>query len=379
MNNILKKLRCAKSIEINQKVYEKKRRGEKTITLSLGEAYFDIPDFGFSEIDHYIGYHYSDSQGLPLLRKALSDNYLNEHGLLVPEKNIVISAGSKILTYLTMLLTLNKDDEVILHEPAWLSYQDQATLCNANTKYIPFNIDIADFHNYLSDQTKLIVINNPNNPAGWIYNALHLKNLIHIAHSKGIFVLVDEAYSDFVKQNSEFNSATSLVNLYENLIVVNSISKNFGMSGWRIGYAVMNECHIKNMITLNQHTITCAPTVLQIYLAKNLNEIQSACNQQINELLIKRDNVKSLLDKYEFIYLNGGATFYFFVDLGEFLKETDSFAEYILEHYGIAIVPGSAYGETTKQFIRLSFGTEDLDDIESALITIRQCLLNDFS
>lgn len=113
----LSQLREAKSIAINQEVYEKKRNGEKVITLSLGEAFFDIPDFGFETIDFERGYHYSDSIGWPELRENLV-SYMQEVDK-VPDltiDNIIISAGSKILTYASMLAVLNDGDEVLLHE-----------------------------------------------------------------------------------------------------------------------------------------------------------------------------------------------------------------------------------------------------------------------
>nr|BCN22273.1 aspartate aminotransferase [Vibrio mimicus] len=371
MNENIKKLRAAKSIQINQQVYEKKRNGEKVITLSLGEAYFDIPNFGFEKIDHTRGYHYCDTQGLPELRIAISNYYKDHHSTDISESNIIISAGSKILTYLTMALTLNNGDEVILHEPAWLSYQDQATLCGAVTKYIPYNIGLDDFDSFLTSKTKLIVINNPNNPSGFIYEYEKLEKLVKLAQSKGIFLLIDEAYSDFVNKDSKFQSLVKLVNEYSNLIVVNSISKNFGMSGWRVGYAIVNDALVNNFITLNQHTLTCAPTPLQIYLSKYLEAIYNVCEIQIAKLIEKRNVVMMIMDRYGIKYLEGSATFYFFIDLQDHMDDAEEFCELLLSTHGIAVVPGSAYGNTTKPFIRLSIGTESIDNIDYAIKTIR--------
>lgn len=369
----LSQLREAKSIVINQEVYEKKRRGERVITLSLGEAFFDIPDFGFDTIDFDRGYHYSDTIGWPELRENLV-SYMHDvdhvSGLTVD--NIIISAGSKVLTYASMLAVLNDGDEVLLHEPAWLSYEDQATLCSAKTTYIPYTATINDFEDYFTENSKLIVINNPNNPAGWVYNEQGLRQLIKAAEKRGIYVLVDEAYSNFVRSNSDFISACNWVNEFDNLIVVNSMSKNFGMSGWRVGYLVANRELVKQVVKLNQHIITCAPTPLQMYLAKYLREIHKVCTKEIEKLLDKRDHVVELFKKYDLKTLPGSSTFYFFVDISESGKSSDEFSLELLNKNNIAVVPGSAYGRTTDGFIRLSFGTESLADIEYAVKTIAQ-------
>jgi aspartate aminotransferase/aminotransferase len=373
MSDVFSKLRPAKSIEINQSVYEMKRLGERIITLSLGEAYFDIPDFGFSRINHDIGYHYCDTRGLPELRAKIAEYYYRYHdNLPISDTSIIVSAGSKILTYQTMKMVLAEGDNIILHEPAWLSYQDQATLCGASTTYLPYDQSLSDISKYVSEKTKLIIVNNPNNPAGYVYKKEELRGLLEFAQSNDIFVLVDEAYCDFVypESQSDFCSAASYISEFPNLVVVSSISKNFGMSGWRIGYAISNSSNINKLEILNQHTITCAPTALQLYLSEHLFDVYDACYPQIQKLLTKRKKVEDILRKYEVPFISGSATFYLFVDIRSSVMNSDQFADTLLTEHKVAVVPGSAYGETTSGFIRLSIGTEPLSDVERAITYI---------
>lgn len=362
------KIRRARSIYINELVYQAKRDGKDPVVLSLGEAYFDIPNFGFDDDLVFGGYHYCDSQGLPGLRSRLVSYLSEKHSVKVLDenKNVIISMGSKALTYMSMLLTLNEGDEVLLHEPAWLSYEDQVSLCGASVRYIPYQSTLDDIAQNISNSTKLIVINNPNNPAGWVYDFKKLQQLVAVAERQGVFVLVDEAYSDFCG-NEGFQSAALLVSEHKNLIVVNSISKNFGMSGWRIGFAVADESIIEKLTVINQHMVTCAPTMLQKYIEKNFDEIWCICNRQIELLLTKRKHVKKLLEKYGFRVLEGGATFYFFVELWPAGQNASCVTEKLLTEDNIAVVPGEAYGESTSHFVRLSFGTESLERIEAAL------------
>jgi aspartate aminotransferase/aminotransferase len=371
-SNHANKIKRARSIYINELVYQAKRNGRDPVVLSLGEAYFDIPNYGFDNDLVSGGYHYSDSQGLPSLREKIRDYLSDKHGAkdLNSDENIMISMGSKALTYMSMLLALNEGDEVLLHEPAWLSYEDQASLCGASVRYLPYQHTLKEISESISGRTKFIVINNPNTPAGWVYDFDELKSLIAEAQEKGVFVLVDEAYSDFTR-NEGFFSAASLVRDYGNLIVVNSISKNFGMSGWRVGFAAANKEIIQKLTVINQHMVTCAPTMLQLYIEKNFDEIWSVCNRQIDSLLVKRKKVRDLLDRYGFKVLEGGATFYFFVELWADGQNASDVAEKLLIEDDVALVPGEAYGKTTSHFVRLSFGTESLERIEYALRKIR--------
>ena len=367
-SEVTKRLRSAKSIKINEIIYKAKMSGSDPTVLSLGEAYFDIPNFGFDDALVQDGYHYSHSQGLPDLRNKIVGYLAKTHSAasLDMEDNIIISMGSKALTYMSMQLVLNPSDEVLLHEPAWLSYEDQASLCGAIVRYIPYQASLQDIAESISAKTKLIVINNPNNPAGSVYNFAELQKLIAKAEDLGVFVLVDEAYSDF-SLTDEFTSAATLVPKYSNLIMVNSISKNFGMSGWRIGFAIADKHIIEKLTIINQHIVTCAPTMLQMYINKNFDAILDVCKAEIDILIRKRLKVEKLLKKYNFRYIEGGATFYFFVELVAPGNNAANLASELLEHNNIAVVPGDAYGKTTSHFIRLSFGTESIDRIEKAL------------
>jgi aspartate/methionine/tyrosine aminotransferase len=369
----IKKIKRARSIYINELVYKAKRAGKDPIVLSLGEAYFDIPNFGFDDSMVLGGYHYSDSQGTLGLRQKICDYLVNIHSAknLEVDDNILVSTGSKILTYMSMMLTLNVGDEVLLHEPAWLSYEDQASLCGASVRYLPYQFTLNEISDSISENTKLIVINNPNNPAGRVYDFENLKSLIALSKEKGVYVLVDEAYSDFTRSEG-FQSVATLVRQYSNLIVVNSISKNFGMSGWRIGFTIAASEIIEKLKVINQHLVTCAPTMLQHYIEKNFDDIWDTCNSQIQDLLDKRQRVRELLDKNGFRVLEGSSTFYFFVELLPKGMNASEVVEQLLLEDEVALVPGEAYGKTTAHFVRLSFGTESLERIELALRRVRE-------
>ncbi|HIQ89861.1 TPA: pyridoxal phosphate-dependent aminotransferase [Candidatus Galligastranaerophilus faecipullorum] len=371
----------ALSIYINQIVYERKRKGFDIITLSLGEAYFDIPMYDFKKLDTEKCYHYSESQGYLPLRKKLASFYKSQYDCNVDfENELLISAGSKPIIFMAMQAVLNEDDEGLIHEPAWLSYQEQLKLVGAKAKFIPYNCKAEDFYKYFTPKTRMLIINNPNNPAGWLYTKQDLEIIYSQCRSRGIYVLVDEAYSDFIAENENFYSMAKIVPDKDGVIIVNSLSKNMGMSGLRVGYVISSPGVIRQMLKLNQHLLTCASTIVLHYVTKYFDNIIKKTLPQVKDLNSKRAAVKKYLDKLNLKYLNGNNTFYYFVDIENFPSSSLDLSLYLLLKYNIATVPGDAYGASTERFIRISIGTESLDRIHDALLTIKNTIsLNKFN
>jgi aspartate/methionine/tyrosine aminotransferase len=364
----------ATSIEVNQIVYDLKRAGYDPTVMSLGEAYFDLPLFDFSKIDVERGYHYSDSQGLPELRDKIAEYYETRYGAKVDGKNeILISAGSKPVIYMAMLTALDPGDEVLIHEPCWLSYPHQAKLAGAVPKFIPYDVAPSDFGQYLTDKTKMLVINNPNNPAGRLYSRDELSALYELCRTRGIYIMVDEAYSDFVI-DEPFVSLADVVPDKDGIIVVNSLSKNLGMSGWRIGYAIAHPIFIANLLKVNQHLITCAPTVLLQYCTQYLDDILSITLPQVRNVVEKRRRVAAMMDELRLNRIPGGSTFYFMLSLDDFPGTAEQFVDYLLLKCFISVVPGTAYGDSTARFVRLSIGAESEERIWEALQIIRKVI-----
>lgn len=371
----IKNIPEALSIYINQLVYAEKRKGIDIIVLSLGEAFFDIPQYSFDEINFAKGYHYSESMGLPELREKIL-NYYNTHyhTQITDVGNIMISSGSKAIIYMAMESVIDWGDEVLIPEPAWLSYREQAQLTGAVPRFIPYSCDAENFSAYFTDKTKLLILNNPNNPAGWVYDECKLKKVYDECYERGIYIIVDEAYSDFCIEKDEFCSLAKIAKDLEGVFVVNSLSKNMGISGWRIGYVITHKNRMKDLLRLNQHLLTCAPTILQLYLEHYFDEIINITLPQVKEVVQKRKRILNYMDQIGLKYLEGTATFYIFLNINGMREDTLDFCLYLLFKYGIATVPGSAYGESTDKFIRIGIGAEPEERIRYALNTIKTVL-----
>ncbi|MBF8271765.1 MAG: hypothetical protein HW380_870 [Magnetococcales bacterium] len=357
----------AQSILINQIVYELKRKGHNPTVLSLGEAYFDIPKFEFGKTDFENGYHYSDSLGIPSLRQKIANYYKSQYLADVDaEREMIITVGSKAVIYMAMRVILNAGDEVLIHEPYWLSYPAQAAICGAVSKFIPHYVPVGEFESYFTAKTRILIINNPNNPSGKVYSREELRTLRNLCRSRGVYFLCDEAYSDFTLEKPFVSAATDAGDL-DGLLVVNSLSKNQGISGWRIGYLIAHRKFISHMLVLNQHLITCASTVLLQYCDRNFERLLEITLPQARKMVEKRSRIAKMMDDLKIGYLPGSATFYFLVSIGDFPGTSEEFAVRLLFQKHIAVVPGTAYGDSTSRYVRLSVGAESEERIWEAL------------
>lgn len=375
LNKNIKDMPEALSIFINQIVYDKKRRGEYVYTYSLGEANFEIPRFKISDEDFANGYHYSNSLGQCALREKIADLYKYKYISSVdPQKEILISAGSKPIIFMILKVILNSGDQVLVHEPAWLSYTELIKLSGGIPVDIPYYEEVDKWEKYLTDKTKIIIVNNPNNPSGQIYTKDELTQLLDLAKKHDLYILADEAYSDFIKDENKFISFASLDKTKDNSIVVNSLSKNMGISGWRLGYTIANNDIIRHVLKLNEHLITCAPTILQDYIAEHFEQILEATLPQAIEIAKKREKVQTVLNNIGIDTLKGEGTFYFMLNVSTFPGTTEELVYELLLNHNIATVPGEAYGKSTKDFIRFGIGVESLENIENSLKVIKQYL-----
>lgn len=367
----------ATSVKFNMFVYDLKKQGIDITVLSLGEAFFEIPLFDFKELPFPDIYHYGSSKGLFSLREKLCQYYLNEYDVAInPETEVIVTAGSKIAVYMSLLALIDLGDEVIVFEPAWVSYTEQIKICGGIPITVPYYENLFDCEKFITNKTKLIIINNPQNPSGKIYSLDELLFLYKLAEKHGLFILSDEAYSDFILDEDKFISLGNIDKLKKHTIICNSISKNCGISGWRIGYIISNPQISKEILKLNQHLMTCPPTILEFYMAKHFETIIKTVKPQIKDLLLKRLLVLKHIASIGLTCLEGNSTFYIFLSIGKSSLSSEEFCLKLLYEKHISAVPGIGYGKSCDNYIRISIGTEPLDKIFKALNEIKMLITN---
>ena len=364
----------AMSIKFNTMVYELRRQGKKVTVLSLGEAFFDIPLLPMDDLPVPEIYHYSHSLGIPELREKLAGYFQEEYQFpFDPETEILVTAGSKAAVHMTFMSILDPGDEVIIPEPYWVSYPEQVKLCYAKPVPVPHQKTPFEYGEYVTDKTKAIIICNPHNPRGYVHTPEELQHLIDLGREKGVWILSDEAYSDFLTDGS-FISLGKLDPDKTCSAVFNSISKNYGISGWRLGYLISRPELIQQVLKVQQHLITCPATILEYYIARYFDDILKITKPQIHEVVEKRNHLGRFMDEIGLEHLPGNATFYFFVSIQPTKLSSEEFCTRLLEEEHICVVPGIGYGDSCEGFVSVSVGTAELDEIEDALRRMKRLI-----
>lgn len=365
----------ATSIKWNNRVYEMRQNGEDITVLSFGEAYFDIPLFSFDNLPFPGIYHYSHSRGILGLREKLCSYYEQNYGVPVDaQKEIIVTAGSKAAIYMSLLTIINPGDEVIVHEPTWVSYTEHIKLCHAVPVLAPCTASITDLEKYVTKKTKAIIVCNPNNPRGYRISEKEMQYLHALAEKHDLFLLSDEAYSDYVTSSQQFVSAGKHDPKKTHTIICNSMSKNFGMSGWRIGYVMTNETLTRQILKVNQHLITCPATILEYYLQEYFDKIIQITAPQIKAVVEKRQEVERHLDALKLERMGGDATFYIFISIKPSRLKSDAFCDRLLTEYKVSTVPGHGYGQSCDEYLRISVGNEPIARIVDGLKKISQLI-----
>jgi len=352
----------AMSVKFNNLVYDMKERGEDVVVLSLGEAFFEIPLFDFHDLPFPDIYHYSHSRGVTELREKLAGYYRAQYRVPVdPGSEVIVTAGSKIAIYMSLMAVVEPGDEVVIREPAWVSYSEQVRLCHGAPVLVPHHEPIEALDRYVSERTKAIIVNNPHNPSGGVLSRKELEHLHGVARDRRIYLIADEAYSDFVLDGDVFLSCGVFDPGKEHTIICNSMSKNYGMSGWRVGYAIANPEMSQQILKINQHLVTCPATILEHYLARHFHEILAITKPQIRGVLEKRRELAAYMDSLGLRYMPGSATFYFFVSIEPSRLRSEEFCLTLVKESRVSVVPGIGYGRSCDGFVRVSVGTESMD------------------
>ncbi|HVO33756.1 MAG TPA: pyridoxal phosphate-dependent aminotransferase [Elusimicrobiota bacterium] len=353
----------AMSIKFNTMVYELRRQGKSVIVLSLGEPYFDVPLESFDPLPYPAVLHYSHSRGIPELRQRLARYYQDHFGVPVdPEREILVTAGSKVAIYMALLSILAPGDEVLIPEPGWVSYPAQIRLGGGVPVPIPHDTALQDYVRYVTPRTKALMVTSPHNPRGYAYSVAELNALRSLAERHNFWLFGDEAYSEFVPEG-RFRSIGRDDPQKSRTVLFNSISKNFGISGWRLGYVIARSDLVDLILKVNQHLITCPATILEYYVAHYFDSLERQLSPQVQKLVTLRGAVDRALADRGLRAMPGNSTFYFFVSIEPSHLGSEEFCRRLLLEESVCLVPGIGYGASCDRYVRLSIGTATLDEI----------------
>jgi len=350
-----------------RKIFNKTVGMKDIIHLEIGEPDFDTPEEIKNEACKALkeGYtHYTHNAGLIELRNAIAKYYNTKTKAdLSPEQNIIVTIGGTGALFLSLLTVVDFGDEVLIPDPGYPPYTSMVKIVGGIPVYYPlresnnFIPKVEDIENRISERTKAIIINTPHNPTGAVYPKEVLKSISEIAQEHDLILISDEVYENIVFDQNEHYSLLNIKNIEENTIVINSFSKTFAMTGWRLGFVISkNKEIIENMTKLQEGTTACAPSMLQKAAIIALESCQSFVTQMVQELKNRRDTIVKLLSEIENVsFISPQGTFYLFLNVSEYTTDSYSFVERLLTTKHVAVAPGRAFGENGEGYIRISF------------------------
>jgi len=340
------------------------------------------------EADSKIG-KYSMQPGMPELKEEVARDLKRTRNIDVdPHKEIFISCGGMEALAAGMSTIIERGDEVILPSPTYASHIEQILFAEGVPKFVPlleesgWRIDIAAIERAINPKTKAIVLCNPINPTGTIFNEEELRAIAALVLKHNLFIITDEAYDFLIYDNLPYFSLLSLPELKNNVIAACSFSKRYCMTGWRVGYMYASERIIKQVLKVHDSFAICAPTISQFAALTALratNGKDGLGDQSVKELCEalwrRRDLVCSRLDKLSdyFSYIKPSGGYYVFPRLKS--SETSiNYAVRLLKEAKVITIPGAAFGPTGENHIRLSFGAAD-EELSEAFDRLEKYIL----
>jgi len=345
------------------------------VSLGVGEPDFETPwrisDCGINAIrDGYT--HYTSNRGLPELLQAISV-YLHEKYMLsyVPESEILVTMGVSQALDLTLRSIINPGDEIIVIEPCYVSYAPNISMLHGIPVVVPtffneqFKVDPARLEKAITNRTKAILLNYPSNPTGLSFQKELLKAIAEISIKNNVLVISDEIYSAISYGTPHFSIA-SIPGMKERTIVLNGFSKSHAMTGWRLGFAAAPQYIMDIMLKIHQYTGLCAPSISQYAAVEALQHGDRDVERMLVEYTRRRNYIAKAFNDIGLPCLYPEGAFYAFPDISSTGLTSRDFAVRLLDSQKVAVVPGTAFGDSGKTHIRCSFATS-IETIKTAL------------
>ncbi|WP_010651296.1 aminotransferase [Oceanobacillus massiliensis] len=348
---------------------------EDVISLGVGEPDFVTPwnirEYAIEALqDGFTSY--TANAGLLELRQEIS-NYLNRRFNVDyrAEDQVIVTVGASQSIDLAFRSILNPGDEVLIIEPAFVSYSALVTLAGGVPIQVEtnasngFKVTPEQLEDAITDKTKAILLCTPNNPTGTSLNKLELTAIASVVEKHDLLVVSDEIYAELT-YDQEFSSFASIPGMYERTITVNGFSKGFAMTGWRLGFLAAPQELIHVMVKIYQYTTMCAPTMLQMGAIEALRNSSMQVEKMRQNYWRRRNFTVQSLNKIGLECHTPGGAFYVFPSIQQTGLSSEEFAAGLLQEEKVAVVPGNAFGPSGEGYIRCSYATS-IEQIETAM------------
>ncbi len=369
------------TLEILSIANELEEKGEDIIHLEVGQPDFDTPEHiknAAKEALERGETGYTSSSGIPELRESIS-NYLKESDIERNPEEIIVTPGAKHSLFSAMTVALDPEDEIIIPSPCW-TYEGMVRIINAEPTFVEaeeenqFKLNPEDVKEKITQETKMLLLNYPNNPTGTLLDEETIKSLADLSVDHDFWIIADEVYERLIYQEEKPPSIASFEECEDKIIYINGFSKTYAMTGWRLGYTAAPEKIIDEMIKIQQNSTTCATAFVQHAGIEALEGPQDCVDEMATEYEKRRDVMVEGLNSIEGIScVNPAGAFYVFPSIDGLDKDSMDFCKYLLKEAGVATTPGSAFGPTGEGNFRISYASsmerlkESLDRMEKAV------------
>jgi aminotransferase len=352
-----------------------------TVSFALGEPDFttskNIIDAACKALQDGIT-HYTPNAGILPLRQAIAKKLKNKNNVEIdPETEVMVTAGGMEALMLVMMVTLDPGDEIILTDPFWTNHPSQVLMTGAIPRFVKvyeedgFAYNPDNVRKAINSKTKAILINSPANPTGGVAGREVLEEIAKMAIEHDLIVITDEVYQHLIYDGAEFVSIASLPGMKERTVIIDSFSKAYAMTGWRIGYAAGCREILQNMIKLHENVVSCITTSSQYGAIEALEGPQDYLGYMLEKYAARRNLIVEGINSIEKLScIKPKGAFYAFPNITGTGMKSEEFAVELLKKTGVVVVPGSGFGEAGEGFIRISYATSE-ENIKEGLRRIK--------
>lgn len=377
------------TLAIDAKAKEMKQKGIDVVGFGAGEPDFDTPEHIRKAAKDALDLgktRYTPAAGMPELRQAICDKLKRDNGLDYVPQQIVVSNGAKHSLFNSFQALLEEGDEVIVPGPYWVSYPEIVRMAGGvpviveGTEENNFKPTIDDFRAAVTDKTRAVVINSPNNPNGFVFTREELQAIGDLAIEKDLSIVSDEIYEFLVYDGAEHISIASLSpEIKERTIVINGMSKAYAMTGWRIGYTASPLNAAKAMTNFQSHSTSCPNSIAQYAALTALSGPDDQLKSMVAEFDRRRRRIVELINEIPGLSCKPPkGAFYVMMNIGGVfgkryngapIVDSMSFTQLLLDNSHVAVVPGAGFGADA--YVRLSYATS-MENIEKGLARIKE-------
>ncbi len=361
---------------------ELEAQGRHIVHLEIGEPDFDTPvhikeaakkalDDGFT--------HYGPSPGEMVVRETIAKHQTERQGYDVAPERVIVTPGGKPVMFFTILALIEEGDEVLCPNPGFPIYESMINYSGGTVVPIPleerfnFSLDIDRLEGLVTDRTKLIIVNSPNNPCGSVIADEDLERIAKLAVENDLIVLSDEIYKDMYYSGSH-TSITSFDGMIDRTVILDGFSKSYAMTGWRLGYGVFPEFMLDAVTKLMTNSVSCTSVPVQMAGVAALEGPQDSVAEMMTEFRARRDLVVEGLNGLPGVSCKvPGGAFYAFPNISETGLSSRDFAEKAMDVAGVALLSGTAFGEYGDGYIRISFANSQ-DNLRQAVERLAEML-----